>query len=229
VRGTIFSLNVGFARVCALTTASQAFAFFAEAAACRDSEQGNRLTRIHAVLLSILIYGLQERHPGTDEDQNVYTLAQVVLMPAPRTVFLWFSNLCLQEDLPDLLLSNHDAFFGKLNLLQPPPAALALFPSITTAAAAAVSSPKLASKKAPAKGPIVASPLCSPPSTPRLQDVAATASAAAAGIVELKLESGHVETASVMEEAAALSMNETFQPLPPVSEDRVPSSTETQD
>ncbi len=60
-------------------------------------------------------------------------------------------------------------------------------------------------------------------------DVAATASAAAAGIVELKLESGHVETASVMEEAAALSMNETFQPLPPVSEDRLPSSIETQD
>ena len=43
MRRTIFSLNAGFARVCALTTASQAFAFFAEAAACRDSEQGNLL------------------------------------------------------------------------------------------------------------------------------------------------------------------------------------------
>jgi hypothetical protein len=56
----------------------------------------------------------------------------------------------LQEDLPDLLLSNHDAFFVKLNI-PPPLLANPSFACTSTATAATITSPKLGSKKAPTK------------------------------------------------------------------------------
>jgi hypothetical protein len=141
-------------------------------------------------------------------------------------------NPWLQEDLPDLLLSNHEDFFVKLNVLQPLPAAPAVssidIPSIpaSAVAAAVVTSPKLGSKKAPAKVSNLASPLCSPPSTPRLQHAAASATAAVA--VDLKLESGLCETTAENEEASS-SMDMQPQPPPPAPKDDMPSSIEAQD
>jgi hypothetical protein len=172
--------------------------------------------------------GLQERHQGSDDDQNIYNLAQVTMMLALRSIIFfipWF-----QEDLPDLLLSNHESFFVKLNLLQTPLAAPALL-CTPILAAAAVTSPKLGCKKAPSKVPIAGSPLCSPPSTPRLQGAAAgavAASAAVAAVVDLKLESGLDEAAPVNSEAASSTDMQIHHPTP-VSRDGMPASVEAQD
>ena len=115
----------------------------------------------------------------------------------------------MQEDLPDVLLSNHDAFFVKLNI-SPPLLANAASVVTSTAAAASITSPKLGSKKAPMKAIAAGSPLCSPPSTPRLKAAAnipavATAAPAAvadgAAVADLTLESGQGEAAAVSEDA----------------------------
>jgi hypothetical protein len=135
----------------------------------------------------------------------VYNLAQVVPTRAFYQVFL--CQPLIQEELPDLLLSNHDAFFIKLNL--PPPlsaAAAAATSSISTAlpAVVPVTSPKIVSKKAPTKVPVVASPLCSPPSTPRLKAAAAAASSEeGTAVVDSKSETTIGEVAIVNEEAAS--------------------------
>ncbi len=106
-----------------------------------------------------------------------------------------------------MLLSKHDAFFVKLNISPPLLANAASVVTSTenfTAAAASITSPKLGSKKAPMKVIAAGSPLCSPPSTPRLKaaaNIPAVATAAPAAVADLTLESGQGEAAAVSEDA----------------------------
>jgi hypothetical protein len=136
----------------------------------------------------------------------------------------------LQEELPDSLLSNHDAFFMKLNLAPPQSAAAASTPT-SAPVVAPVISPKLASKKAPLKGPVVGSPLCSPLSTPRLKALAASAAAAseeASTLNDLKPET-KIDWVGAANEEAASSMDMLCHSPPIASSDMLPPSVEAQD
>lgn len=132
-----------------------------------------------------------------------------------------------------MLLSNHDAFFVKLNI-SPPLLANAASVVTSTAAAASITSPKLGSKKAPMKAIAAGSPLCSPPSTPRLKAAAnipavATAAPAAvadgAAVADLTLESGQGEAAAVSEDAVDVPVAMQYDP----ARDTQPPSVEAQD
>ena len=126
-----------------------------------------------------------------------------------------------------MLLSNHDAFFVKLNISPPlltNPASVVT----STAAAASITSPKLGSKKAPMKVIAAGSPLCSPPSTPRLKaaaNIPAVASAAPAAVADLTLESGQGEAAAVSEDAVDVPIVVQSDP----ARDTQPPSVEAQD
>ena len=135
----------------------------------------------------------------------------------------------LQEDLPDLLISNHDAFFVKLNLPPPLPAAASAATSLTPTVAP-LTSPKLGSKKAPSKVLPVGSPLSSPLSTPMLKAVAAAASEETAAVADLKPEITISEGAAESEDAASPidTLGQCHFPSSAYS-DIVPPSVEAQD